>query len=287
MPGQQIALRGDVDRGGIRPVFDRLGEPVGRQHLQSHGRGQVAGHRLRAGDRRTAVLALDLGDPRCQGRKRTEVGGEVGLEDRFGGRLDLLERVCDGSGDFGHSLGVVPDMGITPVGQAEQLLDVDRGAVGTRRGGEQSIHEGVVAEPVRDHEAGVGDGLGILWAALVSVRVDVGVAQQARDRDTVATDSGDQVAVEVLAGHRRDPAVRGVGSGAPGAAGGDHEHRDRRDQAETESQTRYRAVALAGHRAVSGCAVKRAIWSGSWGTARRVPDDADRSRSRCVARRQR
>ena len=99
------------------------------------------------------------------------------------------------------------------VGQAEEVLDVDDGARGTRRGGLDLAHEAVEADAVLDDELRAADLLGDARAGLESVRVGVGVAQDRGDADVRAAELADHAGVLILGADGRDGASGGARAG--------------------------------------------------------------------------
>ena len=153
------------------------------------------------------VGGLELRDRAVPGLQGGVEAAEAGREERGVRGLQPGQGRGDGPGDGGHGRRGVPQVRVGgAAGQAEEVLDVDDGARGTRRGGLDLVHEAVVAGAVLDDQLGAADLLGDARAGLEGVRVGVGVAQDRADADVRAAELADHVGVLVLGADGRDGA---------------------------------------------------------------------------------
>ena len=83
---------------------------------------------------------------------------------------------------------------------------------GLGRGLEQLIHPWVVVGAIEDNDLRAGNLLDDARRGLEQMRVLVGIAHDARDRDIVTADLACDVAIEILRRHDVDLAVGGAGA---------------------------------------------------------------------------
>ena len=100
----------------------------------------------------------------------------------------------------------------------------------------EPLHEGVVADPVLDHEPRLRDGEAVARARLEEMRVGVRVGEDRRDGDVRAADLLRHVAVDVLG--RDDAERRAACSGR--SAGGRGAEEENRETGENDSQSHRR-----------------------------------------------
>ncbi|EAY63849.1 Periplasmic solute binding protein [Burkholderia cenocepacia PC184] len=221
----QVALeRGDVLRAGFGVVHrcelealvahveaDRV------RHIAEHGLGGRHGHAL--------VLRAQCGDLVVDGLQRCDELLQVrlvfGLVRRVGAAQLGRDRACGRR----HRRRVVPQVRVVAGLLADEIGDDDRRALRLFRRAEQFAHPRIVVGAVVDHDLRVLERAGRLRARFEQVRVLIGIAEDAGDRDVAAADLRRDVAVEILRGddvdgrglrdHRRGERQRGDGGGQP------------------------------------------------------------------------
>ena len=131
------------------------------------------------------------------------------------GRVQRLVVGGDPVGDLLDVIGAVPEVGIVSRLLVQQVRDGDQLATLVRR--KELGAPVVVARSVQDHVVGGGEGPGVPGAALILMRVGVGVGDDAGHRDVRATQLGGDAAPEVLPRHHLQGGSRGGGSWSPAA----------------------------------------------------------------------
>ena len=173
----------------------------------------VAEHRLGCRDGGAGIFAANCGDLVVQRLERGEEGfkprrvivrvGGIGRAERRGQRL----------GDRRHRRRIVPKVRIVAGLLVHEIGGDDHNAPGLRRHLEQPFHPRVVVGAVVDDHLRRGDLADDGRRGLEQMRVLVGIAQDAGDRNLVAADLLRHVAVEILRRHDRDFAAGRAGAG--------------------------------------------------------------------------
>ena len=140
--------------------------------------------------------------------------GEEGLEPRrvivLVGGIGRGERGGERRGDRRHCRRIVPKVRIVPGLLVHEVGGDDHDASGPGRHLEQLFHPWVVVGAVVDDDLGRSDLAHDGGRDLEQMRVLVGIAQDAGDRDPVTADLLRNVAVKILRRHQCDLAGRGA-----------------------------------------------------------------------------
>ena len=140
--------------------------------------------------------------------------GEEGLQPRrvivLVGGIGRGERGGERVGDRRHGRRIVPKVRIVAGLLVHEVGGDDHDAAGPGRHREQLFHPRIVVGAVVDDDLRGGDLADDGGRGLEQMRVLVGIAQDAGDRDPVAADLLRDVAVKILRRHHCDLAVGGA-----------------------------------------------------------------------------
>ena len=150
-----------------------------------------------------AYFALSLAIFQADRVQGLSEGSKVLREDLGSGGIDLGEIVGYRMGDGLGVIRFIPYMLILRQLRNREVEALEEDPFRVRGGGQELIHPVVVAASVFDHEIRLGDGLGVVDARFVFVRIDIGIRQDARHLDPIAADLLGDVSVEIL--RRHDP----------------------------------------------------------------------------------
>ena len=183
------------------------------QHGQVQRCCHIAKDRFGCRDGGSGIFAANFGDLVVHRLERGEEGFKprrviVGV-----GGIGRAERRRQRLGDRRHGRRIVPEVRIVAGLLVHEIRGDDRDPPGLRRHLEQSLHPRVVVGAVVDDQLGRGDFADDGRRGLEQMRVLVGIAQDAGDRNLVAADLLRHVAVEILRRHDRDFAVGGARAG--------------------------------------------------------------------------
>ena len=206
---------------------DRPGRGVGafghRAHelrrgcqVQAEGRGHVGEDALGRADGNAGVAPLDVRD---LVQVRLEGGRQLGallVEVARVRARDGLERGGDPVRDLRHVGGVVPEVRVVALLLAHDVSDVENLAVAGFVRIEQLLAPVVVARAIQDDQSGFGECASVAGAALVLVRVGVGIGDHALHADLRAAELRHEIAPEVLARHDVDGRRRAGGRTSAG-----------------------------------------------------------------------
>ncbi len=222
----ELGHRGEARRGRLGSLLDRPRERVRREVAQPRCGDEVARHRLRVRDGRPVEARANRRDLAPEPLERAVEAGDTAAVGGCVTRVCALERGADGTGDAPEPRHVVPEVrvGVLAADAEDVRHRHDDAALAWRRV-LQLRHEGVVAEPVLEHDPRAGDGEAVRRPWLEEVGVGVRAREDRRDSDVRAADLGGDVPVDVLGRHDVEPAARSLRA----AAGGEKGHHGEND----------------------------------------------------------
>ena len=206
----QVLLEcGDVAGARLGIVHDGKLQAI-VAHLQLQRIGHVAENRFGCRDRVAGIFAAKSGNLLIQRVQRSEECFQpcrvIVLVDGIGRDEGRSERLRDRR----HRRGIVPKVRIVPGFTVHEAGGGDCRAPSARRHLQQFLDPGVVIGAVVDDDLRGGDLPDDGGRDLEQMRVLVGIAQDAHDRNPVAADLSRNVAVEILRRDDRDLPVRSM-----------------------------------------------------------------------------
>ena len=198
-------------------------------HIEADEARLIAEHRLGGDDRLTGVGLLHGGDLVAQRLERLDEFRIALLVVGFVRRVDRNKIGDERLARRLHVARIVPEMRIVAGLVSDEFADDDLPPAGRLAGRQHLFHPGIVIDAIHDDDLRIPEGLGGVDARLEQMRVLIGAAQDAGDRDMRPADLGGHVAVEVL--RRDDP--DGIGESRRGhERGGKAKRREARKDEE-------------------------------------------------------